>query len=152
MNEREILSPLLNENEIFHSHLNGISRFNQWSSSGWSNKKIVTDNVGLDISLNFFAFQELIKNKFKGMFVKFGNNPHVQEIEYFSEDSVNIRKILKSLDIEIRGNLPQPLPILKADQIAKINVRATLNRENARKVSKKVLKEFVNTRPISLRK
>ena len=74
----------------------------------------------------------------------------MQEIEYFSEDSVNIRKILKSLDIEIRGNLPQPLPILKADQIAKINVRATLNRENARKVSKKGLKEFVNTRPISL--
>ncbi len=152
LNEREILSPLLNENEIFHSHLNGISRLNQWSSSGWSNKKIVTDNVGLDISSNFFAFKELIKNQFKGMFVKFGNNPYVQEIEYFNEDSVNIGKILKSLDIEIRGNLPQPLPILKADQIAKINVIATLNRENARKISKKGLKMFVNTRPISLRK
>ena len=57
------------------------------------------------------------------MFVKFGNNPHVQEIEYFRRLSKYTQFL--NHDIEIRGNLPQPLPILKADQIAKINVRAT---------------------------
>ena len=151
LHERQVLSPLMNANEIFYYPANGVSRYNQWSNSGFSNKKIISENASKKVASTFNSYADMIHSEYNGSFVKFGNNQHIQEIEYFCRDDFNFINILKSIEIEIRGNIPQPLPIYKADQIAKDNVRAQLVRINTDRDNKNSLKEFVLTRPIPLR-
>ena len=151
LHERQVLSPLMNEKEILNYPLNGISRHDQWKSSGFSNEKIISENASEKVASIFKTYSDMFKSNYQGVFVKFENNQHIQEIEYFCENNTNLFRILRSIEIEIRGNIPQPLPIYKADRISKENVKAQLIRIRAGRENKKNLKEFVFTRPVPMR-
>ena len=59
----------------------------------------------------------MIHSEYNGSFVKFGNNQHIQEIEYFCRDDFNFINILKSIEIEIRGNIPNLCQSIKLTKL-----------------------------------